>query len=61
MFSYFQNCEDPQKISYEDYLQNAVVPVVAVVSSPEMPIPENTGAVSSVLVQFAEGLGFAVH
>ena len=50
MFSYFQNCEDPQKISYEDYLQNGVVPVVAVVSSQEISIPENTSAVSSVVV-----------
>jgi phage/plasmid-associated DNA primase len=50
MFSYIQNSEDPQKISYEDYLQNAVVPVVAVVSSQKIPIPENTGAVSSVVV-----------
>lgn len=33
MFCYIQGCNEPQKVSYEDYLQNVVVPVVAVVSS----------------------------
>lgn len=45
MFKYVQSCEDPQKISYECYLQNAVVTVVPVVSGQQIPIEENSAAV----------------
>ena len=40
MFKYIQGCEDPQDISYEGYLQSAVVTAVAVVPDRRIAIPE---------------------
>jgi len=40
MFAYIQSCQNPQDISYEGYLKNGVVPVVAVVLGQEIAIPE---------------------
>jgi hypothetical protein len=49
MFCYIQSCTNPQDISYENYLKNAVVSVVAVVSGQKMPIPENAAVVFPVV------------
>jgi hypothetical protein len=40
MFGYIQSCQNSQDISYEGYLKNGVVSVVAVVSGREIAIPE---------------------
>ena len=45
MFDYIQSCQNPQDISYEGYLENAVVPVVAVVLGQEIAIPEKSPVV----------------
>jgi phage/plasmid-associated DNA primase len=45
MFDYIQSCQNPQDISYEGYLQNGVVPVVAVVSGPTIAKEDNSPVV----------------
>lgn len=54
MFRYILSCEDPQKISYKDYLQSAVVSVVPVVSNQRISIPEDGSVVPPVSVPAAE-------
>jgi hypothetical protein len=49
MFRFIQSCENPQDISYENYLKNAVVSVVAVVSGQEIAIPEKPAVVCPVV------------
>jgi phage/plasmid-associated DNA primase len=41
MFQYIQSCDDPQKISYKDYLKNAVDTVDTVEKDLQITIPEN--------------------
>jgi len=50
MFRYILSCEDPQKISYNDYLQSAVVSVVPVVSNQEISIQEDGSVVPPVAI-----------
>jgi len=47
MSKFIESCEDPQEISYENYLKNAVVPVVAVVSSQQIAISRKSPVVKS--------------
>lgn len=47
MSKFIESCEDPQEISYENYLKNAVVPVVAVVSGQQIAISEKSPVVNS--------------
>ncbi len=47
MSNFIESCEDPQEISYENYLKNAVVPIVAVVSSQTIAISERSPVVKS--------------
>jgi phage/plasmid-associated DNA primase len=42
MFEYIESCEDPQQISYEGYLKNAVVPVAAVAGGQPIVIPQKS-------------------
>ena len=55
MFDYIQSCQNPQDISYEGYLENAVVPVVAVVSGQQIAIPEKPPVVLPSLPCSSEG------
>ena len=45
MFGYIQSCQNPQDISYEGYVKNAVVSVVAVVGEQQIANPENSSVV----------------
>ena len=45
MFSYIQSCQNPQDISYESYVKNAVVSVVAVVGEQQIANPESSSVV----------------
>jgi hypothetical protein len=45
MFNYIQSCQNPQDISYEGYLKNGVVSVVAVVSGPTIAKKDNSPVV----------------
>lgn len=49
MLGYIQSCQNPQDISYESYLKNAVVSVVAVVSGQKIAIPEDSNVVYPVV------------
>lgn len=49
MFKFIESCEDPQQISYENYLQNTVVAVVTVVEGPQTAIPEKSPVVEPVV------------
>jgi DNA repair photolyase len=42
MFCYIQSCQNPQDISYRNYLENAVSPVAAVALGRQIAIPENS-------------------
>jgi len=42
MFKYIESCDDPQKISYKDYLKNAVAPVAAEAKDHSIAITEKS-------------------